>query len=51
VRSKPDLIVAVGAQAALAAKNATSDMPVVMLYVGDPVGWGLPPALPSLAET
>jgi putative tryptophan/tyrosine transport system substrate-binding protein len=40
VRSKPDLIVAVAAQAARAAMNATSDIPIVMLYVGDPVGLG-----------
>src|SRR5258708_2331910 len=37
VRSKPDLIVAVTVQAARAIKNATSDIPVVMLFVGDPV--------------
>jgi putative ABC transport system substrate-binding protein len=41
VQSTPDLIVAVTAQPALAAKNATSDIPVVMLFVGDPVGLGL----------
>jgi ABC-type uncharacterized transport system substrate-binding protein len=40
VQSKPDLIVAVAAQAARAAKDATSDIPIVMLYVGDPVGLG-----------
>jgi len=40
VQSKPDLIVVVAAQAALAAKNATSDVPIVMLFVGDPVGLG-----------
>lgn len=41
VRSKPDLIVAVAVQPARAAKDATSDIPVVMLFVGDPVGVGL----------
>jgi putative tryptophan/tyrosine transport system substrate-binding protein len=45
VQSKPDLIVAVAAQAALAAKNATSDVPVVMLFVGDPVGLGFAASL------
>jgi putative tryptophan/tyrosine transport system substrate-binding protein len=45
VRSKPDLIVAVAAQAALAAKKATSDIPIVMLYVGDPVGLGFAASL------
>jgi putative ABC transport system substrate-binding protein len=45
VRSKPDLIVAVAAQAARAAKDATSDIPIVMLYVGDPVGMGLASSL------
>ena len=40
VQSKPDLIVAVAAQAAFAAKSATSDVPVVMFFVGDPVGLG-----------
>jgi putative ABC transport system substrate-binding protein len=45
VQSKPDLIVVVAAQAALAAKNATSDVPVVMLFVGDPVGLGFAASL------
>jgi putative tryptophan/tyrosine transport system substrate-binding protein len=45
LRSKPYLIVAVAAQAALAAKKATSDIPVVMLFVGDPVGLGLASSL------
>jgi putative tryptophan/tyrosine transport system substrate-binding protein len=45
VRSKPDLIVAVAAQAARAAKNATSDIPIVMLFVGDPVGLGFAASL------
>jgi putative ABC transport system substrate-binding protein len=45
VRSKPDLIVAVAAQAALAAKKATSDLPIVMLYVADPVDLGFAASL------
>jgi putative tryptophan/tyrosine transport system substrate-binding protein len=45
VRSKPDLIVAVAAQAARAAKNATSDIPIVMLYVGYPIGLGFASSL------
>jgi putative tryptophan/tyrosine transport system substrate-binding protein len=44
-RSKPDFIVAVAAQAALAAKKVTSDIPVVMLYVADPVGLGFAASL------
>jgi putative ABC transport system substrate-binding protein len=38
---KVDVIVAVVTQASLAAKNATSTIPIVMLAVGDPVGAGL----------
>ena len=45
VRSKPDLIVAFTPQAARAAKNATSDIPIVMIFVADPVGLGLVPSL------
>jgi len=45
VQSKPDLIVAVAAQAAFAAKSATSDVPVVMFFVGDPVGLGFAASL------
>jgi putative tryptophan/tyrosine transport system substrate-binding protein len=41
VRSKPDLIVAVSPQPARAAKDATSEIPIVFLFVGDPVGVGL----------
>jgi putative tryptophan/tyrosine transport system substrate-binding protein len=41
VRSKVDLIVAPAGSAALAAKNATSTIPVVMIFAIDPVGMGL----------
>jgi putative ABC transport system substrate-binding protein len=36
-----DLIVAVSTPAALAAKDATKTVPIVMVYVADPVGTGL----------
>jgi putative ABC transport system substrate-binding protein len=41
IQAKVDLIVAVSTPAALAAKQATQTIPVVMIYVGDPVGTGL----------
>src|SRR4028119_410498 len=41
VQSKPDLIIATTPQPVRAAKNATSEIPIVMLYVADPVGVGL----------
>ena len=41
VRLKFDLIVAAGLPAALAAKNATATIPIVMARVGDLVGAGL----------
>lgn len=40
-QAKVDLIVAVSTPAALAAKQATQTVPVVMIYVGDPIGTGL----------
>ena len=45
VRSKPDLIAAFTPAAARAAKNATSDIPIVMLFVADPVGMRLASSL------
>jgi putative ABC transport system substrate-binding protein len=41
VRAKADVIVAVFTPAVLAARQATSDIPIVMLGVGDPVGMGI----------
>jgi putative tryptophan/tyrosine transport system substrate-binding protein len=41
VQSGVDLIVAPAGSAALAAKNATNDIPVVMIFPNDPVGLGL----------
>ena len=41
VRLKVDLIVAPAGSAALAAKNATSNIPIVMIFPSDPVGLGL----------
>jgi putative ABC transport system substrate-binding protein len=41
VRLKVDLIVTRGTPAALAAKNATGTIPVVIIGVGDPVGQGV----------
>src|SRR5260370_19459743 len=41
VRLKVDIIVAAPTPAAVAAKNATETIPVVMINVGDPVALGL----------
>jgi putative ABC transport system substrate-binding protein len=45
VRSRPDVIVAIGPQPARAAKDATSEIPIVTLFVADPVGMGLASSL------
>jgi putative ABC transport system substrate-binding protein len=45
VRGKFDLIVAAGTPPAVAAKNATSTIPIVFYFVGDPIGSGLVPSL------
>jgi len=45
IRSKVDLLVTGGDAATLAAKNATSSVPIVMVTVADPVGIGLVPSL------
>ena len=41
VRSKVDVLVASSTPATLAAKRATSTIPIVMIAVGDPVGYGV----------
>ncbi|MFO1312347.1 MAG: ABC transporter substrate-binding protein [Burkholderiales bacterium] len=41
VRTKPDVIVSVVTQATLAAKDATSTIPIVMVAVNDPVAAGI----------
>jgi putative tryptophan/tyrosine transport system substrate-binding protein len=45
VQSRPDLIIATSVQPVRAAKDATSEIPIVMLYVADPVGIGLAQSL------
>jgi putative tryptophan/tyrosine transport system substrate-binding protein len=45
VRLKVDVIVATGTLAPLAAKRATSTIPIVMVNAGDPLGSGLVPSL------
>lgn len=41
VRDKVDVIAALFTPAVLAAKNATSELPIVMIGAGDPVGMGI----------
>ena len=41
VRLKPDVLVTSATPATLAAKQATTTIPIVMVYVGDPVGSGI----------
>jgi putative ABC transport system substrate-binding protein len=50
VRSKPNLIVTFTPQAARAAKDATSDIPIVVIFVADPVGMGLAASLAHPGE-
>jgi putative ABC transport system substrate-binding protein len=45
IAAKVDVIVAAGTPAALAMKNATTTVPLIMIAVGDPVGTGLVPSL------
>lgn len=40
VQKRPDVIVVSGAIAVLAAKRATTDIPIVAMAIGDPVGFG-----------
>jgi putative tryptophan/tyrosine transport system substrate-binding protein len=47
VRLKVDLIVTRGTPAALAAKNATTTIPVVMAAIGEPIGTGVVASLAS----
>jgi Fe2+ transport system protein FeoA len=46
-----DVLVAVGTTSAQAAKHATNTIPIVMIYVGDPVGSGLVTNLARLEAT
>jgi putative ABC transport system substrate-binding protein len=41
VRLKPELIITAGTEATLAAKNATTSIPIVMASAADPVGSGI----------
>jgi ABC-type uncharacterized transport system substrate-binding protein len=45
IRLNPDVIVTAGTPGALAAKNATSTIPIVMAVIGDPIAAGLVPSL------
>ena len=45
IAAKVEVIVTAGTPAALAVKNATTTVPLVMVAVGDPVGTGLVPSL------
>jgi ABC-type uncharacterized transport system substrate-binding protein len=45
VGRRPDVFVTISTQAAMAAKNATQTIPIVLGAVGDPVGSGIVPSL------
>jgi putative ABC transport system substrate-binding protein len=45
VQSKPDLIVATSSQSARAAKDATSEIPIAIFFVADPIAMGLASSL------
>jgi putative ABC transport system substrate-binding protein len=45
VGRRPDVMLAVSTQSAVAAKNATRTIPIVLGAVGDPVGTGIVPSL------
>ena len=49
VRLKMDVIVAMGTPATVAAKEATSAVPIIFVAVNDPVGTGLVASLPRPA--
>jgi putative tryptophan/tyrosine transport system substrate-binding protein len=45
VRGRPDVLVAISTQGAMAAKTATQSVPIVLGAVGDPVGSAIVPSL------
>jgi putative ABC transport system substrate-binding protein len=45
VANRPDIIVAISTQSAIAVKNVTRTIPIVLGAVGDPVGSGIVPSL------
>jgi putative ABC transport system substrate-binding protein len=45
LRERPEVIVTYGTPASLAAKAATSTVPIIFMHVSDPVGVGLVPSL------
>jgi putative ABC transport system substrate-binding protein len=51
VRLRPDAIVGPSSTVAQAFKNATSEIPIVFSFIGDPVGAGLVKALLVRAPT